>query len=154
MAWYLTDYQGTVQDVGSNAGVVLDQRTYDAFGNITGETDPAQGDRYGFQGMQLDGVIQEYGTWGRNFIPPTGRWSTEDPEALKPGPNPFEFVSNDPTNMTDPSGLWQIWEPGRTFSFETDPSAENSLRIKAGSGAVSAQTSQSTPAATSGFGCP
>ena len=37
----LTDHLGSVQSIVNNAGVVLDQRTYGAFGDITSETDPS-----------------------------------------------------------------------------------------------------------------
>ena len=107
-AWYLTDYQGTVQDIVSNAGEVLDQRTYDAFGNITSETDPAQGDRYGDDGGQLDPVTGRVQFGERDDDTNTGRFPTEDPSGLTAGANPFRIDGNDPTNATDPSGLNEI----------------------------------------------
>ena len=105
VAWYLTDYQGTVQDVVSNAGTVLDQRTYDAFGNITSETDPAQGDRYGFQGMQLDGVTGIDETTNRPLNTRNDKWLVVDQSGLRPDSDPTRPMGNDPTNLTDPSGL-------------------------------------------------
>ena len=53
MGWYLTDHLGSVRDVVNDAGVVLDHIDYDAFGNITNETNPAQAPLFGFQGMRL-----------------------------------------------------------------------------------------------------
>jgi hypothetical protein len=34
-----------------------------------------------------------------------GRWLEQDPLGLAAGPNPYEYVGNDPTNATDPTGL-------------------------------------------------
>jgi len=104
-AWYLTDHQGSVQEIVDDAGAVLDHLAYDANGNVTNETNPAQGDRYRFQGMQWDFVVRQDVAWGRNFDPLTGRWTNVDPSGLRPDSNPFRFVGNGPTNGTDPSGL-------------------------------------------------
>ena len=94
-----------MQALVNNAGAVLDQRVYDAFGNITSETNPSQGDRFGSQGMQWEAVPALYVTWGRQFDPKTGRWTTVDPSGLRPDSNRFRYVGNGPTNGTDPTGL-------------------------------------------------
>ena len=157
--WLLTDRLGSVRDVVGSAGtLVLDHAEYQAFGGVASDTAAAAAGKYGSEGEREDrttGLVQSGGVRVENTQ--THQWLQEDPSGLTADPNPRRDRGNDPTNMTDPSGLWQIWEPGHTFYFETDPSAENSLRIKgikAGPGAVSAQTSQNTPAPTSGFGCP
>ena len=54
VAWYLTDHLGSVRDIMNDSGAILDHRDYDAFGNITYETNPAAGDRYGFTGREFD----------------------------------------------------------------------------------------------------
>ena len=53
-AWYLTDYQGTVHGRrGQHRHGAGPNLTYDAFGNVTGETVPMASRGYGFRGMQL-----------------------------------------------------------------------------------------------------
>ena len=42
VGWYLTDRLGSVRQVVNDAGTVLDQIAYDAFGAVTSETNPAQ----------------------------------------------------------------------------------------------------------------
>jgi hypothetical protein len=39
------------------------------------------------------------------FDPTVGRWFEEDPSGLTTGPNLYEYVGNNPTNVIDPSGL-------------------------------------------------
>ena len=84
---------------------MLDHRVYDAFGNITSETNPSQGDDYGFQGMQFEATVSLYETVWRQYDPTTGKWTTMDPSGLTPNSNPYRFVGNGPTDGTDPSGL-------------------------------------------------
>lgn len=39
------------------------------------------------------------------YDPTVGRWLSEDPLSLEPDTNPYRYVHNSPTNLTDPSGL-------------------------------------------------
>ena len=39
---------------------MLDTIVYDSFGNIVTETDPANGDRFKFAGMQYDATTGQY----------------------------------------------------------------------------------------------
>jgi hypothetical protein len=39
------------------------------------------------------------------YDPTVGRFLTEDPSGLLVDPNPYRYVSNSPTNFTDPTGL-------------------------------------------------
>ncbi len=107
-AWYLTDHEGSVVDVVDNTGAVLDHRAYDAFGNITSETAPTQGDRYGYDGGELDSVTGLSYFDNRYLNSPTGGWTSQDPLGLGPDSNPYRYVGNDPTDATDPSGLYKV----------------------------------------------
>ncbi len=110
-AWYLTDHEGSVVDLVNNAGAVLDHRAYDAFGNITSETAPTQGDRYGFQGGQLDPVTVLLKFDRREDDTEDDKWQEMDPTGLWPDSDPNRVMGNDPTNLTDPMGLWNLWNP-------------------------------------------
>jgi hypothetical protein len=52
--WALTDHQGTVRDVVSNAGTVVDTITYTAFGETASETNAGEALRLGYAGMVFD----------------------------------------------------------------------------------------------------
>src|SRR5260370_30606804 len=46
VAWYGTDNQGSVRDVLSTAGTVLDRVGYSGFRKVTSQSVPSSGDRY------------------------------------------------------------------------------------------------------------
>ena len=56
VAWYLTDNLGSVRDITNSSGSIIDHRDYDAFGNMTYESAPTYGDRYGFTGREFDTI--------------------------------------------------------------------------------------------------
>jgi RHS repeat-associated protein len=105
-AWLLTDHLGSVRVVQTlTAGTVLDQIGYDALGNITSQTDPMESGRLLYAGGQFDSVTQTYVYGAREYSPAEERWMQVDPLGLKPGPNPYAYVDNNPINMVDPEGL-------------------------------------------------
>jgi len=103
-AWYLTDWEGSVRFMTDNTGAVQDQITYSGFGAVTNETSPTFGDEYKYTGGRLDPVTGLQVNWWRQYNSATGTWETQDPLGLTQGPNPYEYVGNDPTNWTDPTG--------------------------------------------------
>ena len=106
VGWYLKDHLGSVRDVVNDAGVVLDHIDYDAFGNITNETNPAQAPLFGFQGMRADRPTGLYFTWYRVDNPEADRWMQRDPSQTAAGDaNFYRVTANDPVNLTDPTGL-------------------------------------------------
>ena len=74
---------------GGRRGQCAGPSRYDAFGNITSETNPSQGDRYGDQGMQFEATVSLYETVWRQYDPTTGKWTTMDPSGLGPDANPY-----------------------------------------------------------------
>ena len=104
-------------------GNVLDQIDYDAFGNVTAETNPSYGALIKFTGQQYDATTGLYYERARWYDPRTGTWTTEDPSGFGAGDaNLYRTVGNDPTNETDPSGLWSFgstaqwtWDVGSSF---------------------------------------
>jgi RHS repeat-associated protein len=116
--WYLTDHEGTVRALADVTGALLDRIGYDVFGTILSESNAGQRGQYGNQGgeqNQATGLTRFRYRWLMN-----GRWVTMDPEGLAPGPNPFEGMGNDPTNMTDPTGLATIQVPFRRLLGNPD----------------------------------
>jgi RHS repeat-associated protein len=106
VAWYLTDRLGSVRDLTDASGALLDQITYDAYGNVVIETNAAAGDRYKYTGREFDAATGLQYNRARYYDPTIGRWTSQDPLGFDAGdPNLYRYVRNDPTNATDPSGL-------------------------------------------------
>jgi RHS repeat-associated protein len=108
VAWYLTDHLGSVTGLLNNSNTLIDGLVYDAFGNVTNETSPSNGDRYAFTGRERDvetGLQYNRARW---YDPSTGRWITQDPLGFDAGDsNLYRYVNNQPEIATDPSG--KIW---------------------------------------------
>ena len=112
VGWYLTDHLGSVRDVMNNSGQVTDAIAYDAYGNVVSQSNPSQSLLIGYDGYQVDAAIGLNYAHYRWYNPQTGQWMSEDPLLLQPGPNPREYVNDDPTNMVDPSGEEGQWAQG------------------------------------------
>jgi RHS repeat-associated protein len=123
VAWYLTDHLGSVRDIVNDNGVVLDHIDYDAFGNVTNETNPAQGDRFGWAGGIRDAATGLNFFNNRYYDPQTGRWTTKDQSGFTAGDaNLYRYVGNNVANATDPAGLSKITIQGdnwKAVSFES-----------------------------------
>jgi RHS repeat-associated protein len=93
-----------VVDLVDGAGNVLNHFVYDSFGNRTATT--AADFRFGYTGRELDGESGLYYYRARYYDPSLGRFISEDPIGFSAGDtNLYRYVSNSPTNFTDPSGL-------------------------------------------------
>jgi RHS repeat-associated protein len=104
-AWYLTDHLGSVRDLVSSSGTVLDHIVYDSFGNILSESNAANGDRFKYAGMQYDGTTGLSYDQARWYDPVTGRFISRDPSGFGGGDaNLYRYVGNGPTDAIDPSG--------------------------------------------------
>jgi RHS repeat-associated protein len=107
-SWLLTDRMGSVRNVLDNTGAVIDTMTYDAYGNVRSESNPANGGVYKFVGYRFDAETGLFrpDTSARYYDPASGRWKTTDPITFGAGDaNPWRYVGNDPMNAVDPSGL-------------------------------------------------
>ncbi|NJM99049.1 MAG: hypothetical protein HC800_19590 [Phormidesmis sp. RL_2_1] len=103
--WALADHQGSVRDVMSSAGTLLNHLTYDSYGQVTGETHPEVDFRFGYTGRERDEEIGLYYYRARYFDPAPGTFVSEDPLGFGAGDaNVYRYVFNSPTNYTDPSG--------------------------------------------------
>ena len=111
-AWYLADRLGSVRDLVSASGAVIDHLDYDVFGNITSESSSSNGDRYKWTGRELDIATGLQYNRARVYDSSTGRFEAQDPVAFAGGDtNVYRYTHNNPANGTDPSGLV---ESGRT----------------------------------------
>jgi RHS repeat-associated protein len=103
--WYLSDRQGSVRQLATTDGAVLDALTYDSYGNILDETNPENGDRFKYTGREYDAVLGMYYYRARYYAPGVGCFVSEDPLGFAGGDtNLYRYVHNRPTNATDPTG--------------------------------------------------
>jgi RHS repeat-associated protein len=103
VTWSLADRQGSVVDLVDVQGNVLNHFVYDSFGNRSATT--AADFRFGYTGRELDGETGLYYYRARYYDPSLGRFISEDPIGFSAGDtNLYRYVSNSPTNFTDPSG--------------------------------------------------
>ncbi len=106
VAWYLDDREGTVRDIVNNSGTSIDHIDYGAFGNLTAQSTPANGDRFQYAGMEADantGLNYDRARW---YDPKGGKFVGQDPIGFAGGDsNVYRYVGNSPANGFDPSGL-------------------------------------------------
>jgi RHS repeat-associated protein len=103
VAWYLPDHVLTVRALTDSTGVLQDRITYNPYGVIVSQTNPAYLGQFAFQGGAENIVtgMTEFGDrWMNGII-----WVSQDPEGTAAGPNLYEPLGNDPTNNVDPTGL-------------------------------------------------
>ena len=106
VAWYLADRLGSVGDIVNNSGTVIDHIDYSAYGQVLDESDPSEGDRFKFAGMQYDAVIGQYYDNARWYDPGTGRFISSDTHSFASGDaNLYRYVGNEVTNDVDPTGF-------------------------------------------------
>ncbi len=104
--YYLTDNLGSVVGIVSASGSLVDSISYDAFGNVTGQTDSALTGNIQYAGMWMDPETGLNRTPNREYAAPMARWIQEDPIQFQAGDaDLYRYVGNDYTNATDPSGL-------------------------------------------------
>ena len=105
-AWYLPDNLGSVRDIVSSSGSLLDHIVYDSFGNILTETNASNGDRFKFAGMQYDSTTHQYFDQARWYGSGSGRFLSVDPTGFTAADTDlYRYAANSPENLTDPTGL-------------------------------------------------
>jgi RHS repeat-associated protein len=102
--WPLTDQLGSVRDIVSSVGALVQHIHYDAYGNAPAGTFTS--DYLGFTGREFEFITGLYYYRARYYDPRTGSFLSEDSEGFAAGdPNFYAYVHNNPTGATDPSGL-------------------------------------------------
>ncbi len=105
-AWLYTDHLGSVRVVTDGNGNVIDQISYDSYGNITSASNPAAGGMYKWTGQEFDTETGLQYNRARYYDPHVGRWISQDPLGFDAGDsNLYRYVNNEPTNALDGSGL-------------------------------------------------
>ena len=107
----IKDHQNTILALANESGDIVETYDYDAYGrtkvfSATGTqlTASAYGNRYTFQGREVDwatGLIYFRARW---YNPVVGRWLSKDPIGIAGGLNLYAFCGNNPVMFVDPDG--------------------------------------------------
>ncbi|MEA2067727.1 MAG: RHS repeat-associated core domain-containing protein, partial [Verrucomicrobiota bacterium] len=118
----IKDHQNTVIAMVDETGSVVESYEYDAYGQILAVKDGSGnsitnqqssiGNRYTFQGREIDWATGLYHFRARWYDPETGRWLSKDPIGISGGLNLYEAFGNNPVSYIDPFGR----APGDPYS--------------------------------------
>jgi RHS repeat-associated protein len=91
--------------VNSSSGAIVEEVTYDEFGNVVSDTNPGL-TPFGFAGGLYDENTGLVRFGARDYDPSTGRWTSKDVLRFNGWQvNLYGYASNDPINHLDRSGL-------------------------------------------------
>jgi RHS repeat-associated protein len=105
-SYYQADGLGSVTSLSTGAGALANTYAYDSFGKTT----PAGSIVNSFQytGREFDAETNLYFYRARYYDPQNGRFLNEDPAGFTAGTDFYAYVSNNSTNLVDPTGLLQV----------------------------------------------
>ena len=109
--WTLTDHLNTVRDLAvhdpaTGATTIVNHLVYDAFGQITHQTDPTLAPLFTFTARPLDPATGLQNNLNRWYDAQVGRWVSEDPIGFAArDANVYRYCENTPTTVVDPTGL-------------------------------------------------
>ncbi|WP_372845273.1 RHS repeat-associated core domain-containing protein [Pontiella sp.] len=148
----IKDHQNSVLALVDENGTVVESYEYTAYGETkvfdsSGNelAASALGNRYTFQGREIDWATGLYYFRARWYDPDNGRWLSKDPIGIAGGLNLYEAFGNNPVNSIDPDGLWNLWNPatwgigngyGETFGNSLNPFGSSANWGAAAEGAV------------------
>jgi RHS repeat-associated protein len=104
VSYYEADGLGSITSMSNSSGQLTQTYTYDSFGGITASTGSLV-NPFRFTGREFDSETGLYFYRARYYDPAAGRFLSEDPIEFRGGVNFYRYVSNGPTNLTDPLGL-------------------------------------------------
>jgi len=114
--FYIQNNNNSVVALVDEAGDVAESYEYSAYGVVTvfdsngNELDEsALGNRYTFQGREIDWSTGLYNFRARWYDPDTGRWLSKDPIGINGGLNQYVFCGNNPVMFGDPEGLTVVF---------------------------------------------
>ncbi|EAF3627492.1 hypothetical protein CT737_12180 [Listeria monocytogenes] len=111
--YYHYNAHGDVIALTDEAGKIVAEYAYDAWGNVlknTASTEEAKANPYGYAGYTYDKEIEQYYLMARYYEPEQGVFTAYDPD---PGDeddpqtmNGYNYANNNPVMLADPDGLW------------------------------------------------
>jgi RHS repeat-associated protein len=155
---FVLDHLGSNALVLQGNGFVIHRRVLAPFGSLVAETsNPPEETPRRFTGHDFEGMTGLYDFEARWYDPDSGRFFSADPILASPwdpqGVNPYSYVSNNPLNLIDPTGLEGIGLgasdlaprlfKGRNFGGGDALPNPNTIRVRPFTGEeVTAQTPQ------------
>jgi RHS repeat-associated protein len=121
--WALGDNLNTIRDIArydpqTDTTTIVNHRVFDAFGNITSETNAAVDLIFAFTGRLFDDATGLQNNLHRWYDPTIGRWLSEDPIGFTAGDtNLYRYVNNGPTMAVDPTGELVAWYAEASVKF-------------------------------------
>ena len=105
--YYLAyDQVGSLRTVSDASGNVVKEISYDSFGTILSDSNPAFAVPFGFAGGLHDRETGLVKFGFRDYDPAIGRWVAKDPILFAGGDvDLYGYVLGDPVNFIDPEGL-------------------------------------------------
>jgi RHS repeat-associated protein len=109
--WSLADHLGTLADLATHDSSthqtdIENHRTFDSYGTITAETNPAIDLLFAFTGRERDDETGLQYNRARYYDSAVGLWISQDPIGFSArDPNLARYVNNTPIDNIDPSGL-------------------------------------------------
>ena len=105
----ISDHLGSIRlVVNTQTGEIAQRMDYDAFGNVTQDTNPGF-QPFGFAGglYDVDTGLVRFGA--RDYDAEIGRWTAKDPIGFDGGDgNLYVYVGNDPVNFVDQDGKFPL----------------------------------------------
>jgi RHS repeat-associated protein len=135
-AYLHVDHLGSTEKVTDAAGVILERRSYDAFGarrnpDWTQKTlsSASRGTTLGYTGHEDEDDLGLVNMKGRILDPRLARFLTTDPLVARPGFsqswNPYSYVMNSPLKFVDPTGF----EPDPELVKMYGPGVEDTILV-------------------------
>lgn len=102
--FYHADGLGSIIALTDSAGNVVQTYEYDSFGNLKDQKNRVK-QPFAYTGREWDKETGLYYYRARDYDPMEGRFISKDPIGVQGGTNLYSYVSNNPVNFTDPTGL-------------------------------------------------
>jgi len=110
--YYHVNHQGSVLATTNAAGTLQQQITYDEYGN---SNTAVTGEQFRYTGRRFDSETGLYYYRARYYAPQLGRFLMTDPVGYASDLNLYAYVGNDPTDLVDPTGLYNCEEGSEEY---------------------------------------